>query len=754
MGSYFFNDRLCGRTKAFLDASKRRAASAAPSPRYANRVKAFHELYAGEPLRRRQALTFAYELLNEPAIIFKDSMLVGQTYQYRYEPFDLERFNEHDFSCAYVKRIEKEIPEIIKIAGLDYIGQKDGGKNWVSPVHGAPGHIGWHWDWIVESGIEGMLKRIDAAMPGADEKGRTELECMRICLKAVAGWADKHVEALEVSLESSKDDAERDDILDKIGMCKRVPRHGARNFREAVQSFHFSYMATIFENPYGGNGPGRLDYFLWPYLEKDLNSSVETLDSARELVDELFIRFHERLRWGADGHVETIVVGGSHPDGSCAANPLTKIMVESIMSLKELTHPSVYIRIPADPPEWLLDLSACYLLHGGNRAQILNDRTIVRAITRDGHIPAADANMYMCGGCMEISPFAMNGDLLFTGFFNVGKVLEYVLTGGRCLITGKKVFEHLPKDLLTYSSFEELYGAFVAELDRILTLTFRRLDIYCEESAKFRQLFLVSSQVDDCIRKGRIINDGGARYEDYGSTPLGIPNAADSLTAVRKAVFEEKFIGGAALLAALESNFADNELLRKRLAALPKYGQGIREADEMMARLTADICGIYEKFTNRLGGKVKPMIMTFMMAAPTGAAIGASPDGRLSGTPIAQGITPQSSAMDRGITTAMLSAGKVPVERFSGGASHIWDINPEHVSHDVARSMLDAFFKTGGQMFQGNVTDVGRLKEAQKRPEEHPALTVRVGGFSATFVTLGKEVQDELIGRRRHDVAM
>jgi formate C-acetyltransferase len=344
----------------------------------------------------------------------------------------------------------------------------------------------------------------------------------------------------------------------------------------------------------------------------------------------------------------------------------------------------------------------------------------------------------------------MNGDLLFTGFFNVGKILEYVLTGGVCLMSGKKVLPHLETDLSGYRSFEEFYKAFVSELDRILTLTFKRLEIYGAESARFRQLFLVSSQVDDCIGKGRVINDGGARYEDYGSTPLGIPNGADSLSAIREAVFNEKFVTASALLDALKSNFEGQEPLRRRLVSLPKYGQGDKQSDAMMAMLTADICDIYEKYTNRLGGKVKPMIMTFMMAAPTGAAMGASPDGRFAGTPIAQGITPQSSAMTKGVTTAMLSANSVPIERFSGGASHIWDIDPSFAKFDVVRNLLDVFFKTGGQMFQGNVTDVEKLIDAQKNPEDHAGMTVRIGGFSAVFVNVGKEIQDEVITRRRH----
>ncbi len=744
-----FDFSLSETSRNFLQTAKERALNAQPTPRMVNRTRAFFELYHTEPIRKRKALTFAYELVNEPALIFKDCLLCGQIYHFPHQPWDKEIWHDYDLGHTHAKRIEAELPEIIILADADHNGQMNGGKYQVSPIHGAPGHIGWHWDWIVKDGIKSLFKRIAIARPDADDKGKVELECMHIALQSVLDWNERHVEVLHRQLLTASE-LEKVDIQQKIDILNRVPRQGARNFREAIQAFHISYLATIFENPHGGNGPGRLDYFLWPYLEKDLVSGVETIASARELIDELFIRFHERLGWTADGWVETIVVAGSNPDGSCAANPLSQIMVESIMALKEITHPSLYIRIPENAPEWLLDLATAYLLHGGNRAQILNDKAIVAAITRDGHIPAEDARMYMCGGCMEISPFAMNGDLLFTGFFNTAKVFEYVLTGGICLPTGRKVLPHLGNDLSGYSSFEAFYEAFIAELARILTLTFERLEIYSEESVKWRQLFLISSQVDDCIKKARVINDGGARYEDYGSTPLGITNCADSLSAICEAVFQQKFVTAAALLDALKHDFQGQESLRLKLAALPKYGQGNKAADTMMARLTADICAIYDRYENRHGAKMKPMIMTFMMAAPQGAALGASPDGRRAGTPIAQGITPQSCAMTQGITTAMMSASSIPVDHFAGGASHIWDIDPSYANDEVVKNLLNVFFKNGGQMFQGNVTDVNQLKEAQKTPENYGGLTVRVGGFSSVFVRLGKDYQDELIARRRH----
>jgi pyruvate-formate lyase len=542
---------------------------------------------------------------------------------------------------------------------------------------------------------------------------------------------------------------ERARLERQLEICRRVPRQGARTFREAAQAFHITYLATIYENPHGGNGPGRLDYFLWPYLERDLAASRETLASARELVDELFIRFHERLGFEADGWVETIVVGGCDPEGRPSISPLSQIMVESIGALR-ISHPSVYIRMPEGAPEEWREVAAQDLRTGGNRAQVVSDTAVVRAMTRGGELSVQDARMYMCGGCMEISPHGMNSDLLFAGFFNTPKVLELTLNGGCCLRTGRRLLPAWPRTLEDFATFDEFFAAFAGELRTILRLTFRCMEIAGEEYARLRPRFLVSSQVEDCLARGRGLHAGGARYEDFGSTPLGIPNLADSLYAIEQAVFVERFVTAGEMLAALRSDFAGREALRARLLALPKFGQRHAGADAMANRAVGVVCDAYDGYRNRHGRRVKPMIMTFMMAPVAGRALGATPDGRRAGEPIAQGLTPQSGAMTQGLTSAMLSANSLDLARFSGGAASMWDLASEFATQDNVRALLQAFLATGGQMFQGNMTDIAELERARREPERHRDLMVRIGGYSGRFVACAPELQDEIIRRRRH----
>lgn len=360
--------------------------------------------------------------------------------------------------------------------------------------------------------------------------------------------------------------------------------------------------------------------------------------------------------------------------------------------------------------------------------------------------------MYMCGGCMELSPQGMNCDLLFTGFFNVPKILELTLNGGICLNTGCRMLSGYRRTLEEFDSFEELYGAFLGNLKTTLGFTFCCMDLFSEEAARLRPAFLLSAQVSDCIERARNLNDGGARYNDYGSTPIGLPDAADSLYALKHAVFENGIAGKAGLLAALQSNFASDELLRLRLLELPKFGQGDPEADGMAARLFRDVCAIYDGFSNRFGGKVKPMLMSFVFSPIAGNALGASANGHKAGVPVAQGMTPHSSSMTRGIGTAMQSANRLDLGAAPGGVASMWDLSGGLTRLDVLQGLLRSFIATGGQIFQGNTTSVEELRAARRDPESYRHLIVRVGGFSAKFTALDPQLQDEIINRHRHCV--
>jgi pyruvate-formate lyase len=723
---------LSDRMRRFRDASRARADAAPRSPKRRHMSDAFFDPYARRPYWERYARSLAHALEQEPVYLFDDERLVGMTYQTW--PGPPEPDEELDllwapYSPAVQMRLrqEQEIEPYLRVGG-------------------APGHIGWRWDEVLELGIEGHMADLRERLARAhDDKSKRLYRGAIILWRSVLSWNERHVQALRTRAEVAQGQ-ERKRMEQLIALCSRVPRYPATTFHEAVQSYYLQYLAVMYENPYGGNGPGRLDYFLWPYLQHDLQRGLTTLEQARELLDELFIRFEERLHH-ADGWVESVVVGGVHPDGTTAVNPLSYLMIQSIAGLNQ-THPAVYTRISHDSPEEFVDLNVQYLLHGQNRAQIYNDESCLKAITGAG-VAWDDAVHYMAGGCMEISPQGTTCDSNFSCTHNVAKTLELVLNGGIDMRTGERRIS-LTSTLEDYVDFEPLYAAFEAELVREYREMTRALDIASECYARYRPCYLLSSLTLDCLERGHEQQDGGARYHDYGFAPLAITTAADSLSAICRAVYQLRWVSAAEMLAALRADFVGHEPLRSQLGSLPRFGVEDSLSDSMCDRVLQSVGAAAAQQRTRYGGRLKPMIFNFVWTPSASRELAARGDGSPAGTMIGHGMTPHSRAMTRGITAAMNSSLSLDYGSICGGATTMWDVDEQWVNVDLMKALLKAFLAGGGMIFQGNTTSVAQLEDAYAHPERYPNLIVRVGGFSARFATLGRDVQQEIIVRRRH----
>ena len=686
---------------------------------------AARNLYSHLPKWEKIARSFAHAIVNQKIDIEPTDRIIGRVY-YAHERSAVNPDPDFDFNSRHIRRTEEADPDYAELTRYQLA------------VWGSPGHIAWDWNTILTSGTEGIRETCRAGLEryAGDESREEFYRCVMILLDALDTWSEMHAARLDGM-----------GMHEEAEICRRVPKYPARNFREAVQSWFFQHIVVMKENPYGGNSPGRLDYFLWPYLERDLAEGRCTPDDARELIEELFFRIDERL-YHVDIWVESVVVGGSHPDGTSAVNPLTHIMIEAFMKY-DITHPHVYARIPKDAPADYLRLCADYVKNGRNRAQLLNDDGIRKALVKNG-VTCEDSADYFCGGCMEIGVQGKTSDLLFTGFISIPMLLELCVTGGHCITRNTDLTGFRPAPLTDFDSFESFYRHFISQAESLLKRNLAYLDGLSAYLADTRPSFLISSMVDDCLEKGKNMHDGGTKYHDYGFSLVGIPNTADSLYAIRRAVFEDRFCTADELICALKADFVGYETLRSRLLALPKYGQENPDADAMAARLTEDLGNICRNTKNRFGGCGKMVVLTFIWAPTVGNLLGATPDGRKTGTTVAHAVTPQNMAMTEGITSAMNSCTSLPFEQFSGGASTMWDLDPAWASEEVIQALFTGFFTSGGHMFQGNITDVETLLKAQQNPDEYPGLIVRVGGYSARFTRLSKELQNEIITRVRH----
>lgn len=732
------------RLQQYREQAYARGAGERKSPKEVNWTKAFFELYADLPLAERQARSFAYALEHEPVYIHPLERLAGQIYQAcpgagaidLHGSRDDSRWDDYAVFPVARRRTSILLPENDLYARYFCDGA-------------APGHVCWDFGRMLKWGARGLIEQCTEASARTDDpKAQEFYACVKIALSALINWVRLHERKLREEAEEEADPVRKHELIEIADVCARVPDRPAATFRETVQSFLFQHLAVMFENPFGGNGPGRLDYYLWPYLEADLRADRIPLAAAKELITELFIKLHERIA-PADGWVEAVPIGGRKPDGSSAINPLSYIILEVIAELKQ-THPAVYVRLHRDAPEDFVDLSVQYILKSENRAQIYGDDAVIAALHADG-VQIEDARHWTAGGCMEVSPQGCNGDLLFAFAHNVARTLELVLNGGCLLQTGERAISH-QSTLAEYETFDEFYQDFVAELRRELTILLRRLDIYLECYATYRPSFLLSSMSHDCLERGRTINEGGARYPDYGGSGVGIPNVGDSLYAVKRAVFDERQCTGEELLDALRADFVGHERLHAYLRGLPKYGSDCRDADDMVDRVLRTFTDVLKAHRNPYGGHCRPIILGFVWVVQHGLQVGAMPDGRRSGRPLAHGLSPQSGAATNGITAAIRSATRLSLHEVGGGGAMMWDLDSAWARPEVVKPLLKTFIDRGGHIFQGNVTPVERLIEAQKHPEEHRDLMVRVGGYSALFGSLSRETQDEIIHRHRYSI--
>ncbi len=683
-------------------------------------------IYKDLPIWEKQARAMAYAILNQEVYVEPYDKIIGRVY-YQNEIKVEAHDPDFDFNQQPRANAEKNDPEYAELCRYQLA------------TYGSPGHIAWDWNSLLRRGTEGLRERCYTGLQrhSGDEEAEHFYNGVLIILEALEGWNDKHVEKL---IEMGK--------TEEAEICKRVPRYPARSFREALQSFFMQFIIVMKENPYGGNSPGRLDYYLWPYLEADLKKGIITLEEAEELCEEMFIRIDERLYY-RDTWVESVVLGGCNPNGTSAVNPLTYIMIRAFMK-HDITHPHIYCRVPSDPPEEYVKLLADYVINGKNRAQLLGDESIINALVKNG-VSETDAADYYCGGCMEVGVQGRTSDFLFTGYQNIAKMLELSMTGGYCL-TGKRYLDYLkPTPITEFCTYEDFYASFIGEVEKMLVRNLQYQDMLSAHVEKKRPAYLISAMIDDCLARGRNMHGGGARYHDYGSAIVAVPNAADALTAIKIAVYDEKICTAGELLEALKANFEGYEALHAKLLALPKYGQENELADSICAQLCVDLNRIYSSYVNRFGGNGKLVMLTFVWAPPAGAILGATPDGRKAGVPIAHSMTPQSMAMTKGITAAINSCTSLPFELFNGGASTMWDLDTNLAKSEIVSSLFMTFFEQGGQIFQGNMTDVEELKKALESPDQYKHLIVRVGGYSARFVTLHRTLQEEIINRMRHN---
>jgi len=552
--------------------------------------------------------------------------------------------------------------------------------------------------------------------------------------------------------------------------CRRVPASPPRTFQEAVQAAYFIHLITQIESNGHSFSLGRFDQYVYPYYRADLEAGRISREQALELLELLWLKLfsiikvrpwdHTRFGIGYPTY-QNVTIGGQTENGQDATNEISYMVLETIRNTR-LTQPNVSARIHSSTADRFLLECAKTIKLGFGMPAMKNDEIIIPALLEKGVSPA-DAYNYAIVGCIEVAvPGKWGYRVTGMSFLNILKVLEISLNNG---IDPKTSLQLLPGhgDLTGFNSFEELYQTFYEQFMYYIRTSFRLdavADICLEEMVPDA---FCSALVDDCLPRGLTIKEGGARYDVVSGLQSGVTNVANALMALKTLVFEEQRLTAAELMAALAANFENEggELVRQRLLRAPKYGNDKDEVDELAVRVMKDYQREMVKYRNSrygrgpIGGGYAGSTSNISANVPLGSKIGATPDGRKAGEPIAEGISAVHGTDSQGPTAIMRSVSKLPTIQMLAQLLNL-RLTPGTLADETGLKRLVTLLKGFRNLkvwhVQFNTVDTETLLAAQQNPEQYRDLVVRVAGYSALFVSLDKATQDDIIRRTVHEL--
>jgi len=625
------------------------------------------------------------------------------------------------------------------------------------------GHISVDYAKVLAKGLDGVIAEAEAALAALDMTNPqhaakiTFLNAVCIANRAVIAFARRFADLAAGLAEKEGNAIRQAELLEIARICAKVPAKPAETFAEALQSFWFIQLVLQLESNGHSISPMRFDQYLFPYLLADKAISTE---KAQELLDLLFIKFNEINKVRDEGSTkafggypmfQNLIVGGVDRQGEDATNPLSYMCLQATANTR-LYQPSISIRVHSETPRALYEKAAEVTRLGLGMPAYYNDRFIIPALLSRG-LTREDARDYGIIGCVEPQVGGKTEGWHDAAFFNIAKVLELTLNNGVDPLSGARLGPETG-DLTTFATYDDLMAAYRAQMAydvRLLVISDNAVDTAHGQRAP---LPFLSSLVDDCIAKGKSLQEGGAHYNFTGPQGVGVANVADSLAAIRKLVYEDKAVSLADLKQALATDFAgvEGETLRQMLLnRAPKYGNDEPYADEIAHEGALIYCKEVEKYTNPRGGTFQPGLYPVSANVPLGAVVGATPDGRKAGAPLADGVSPVSGMDHSGPTASVKSVTKLDHVIASNGTLLNMKFHPNALKDEQGVANLiavtETLFNGGGTHIQYNVISKETLTDAQDHPDSYRGLVVRVAGYSAFFTSLDRSIQDDIISR-------
>lgn len=618
---------------------------------------------------------------------------------------------------------------------------------------------------VLDRGLNRIIRDAEAELrqvryfSAGDIKKTIFLKSVIICLSAVVRIAGRYGD-LAASMAVSEKDPIRKKELEEIAVaCRRVPGEPARNFREAMQSFWFTWLMIL-----GGATPGgRFDQFMYPFYREDIASGRIDDAAVLELLECLRIKVMQynfvgggklqREKWSGMARWHNWVIGGVTRDGEDASNPLSYLILEAAMDCPS-PHHTITLRVHEGTPEKLMAKALEVVKLGMGMPAFVGDPSYIGYLTGQG-VPLEDARDYALSGCLDVNlPGKSRTSAI--GMFIVPRVFEIFMNNGYDTRTETQLGP-ITGTMDSLATFEDFMAAFKEQLAHFMSLAAEEHNILLRAHTDLFPDAFHSALMDGAIQVGRDVLDRTMPFENGSVLNLvGMINVADSMAAVKKLVYDERKITLPELKAALDGDWQGETFaaIRKLCLAAPKYGNGDPYVDTIARELYKFWAETASTFKTAWGGTVKPTGISITAHAPGGAMTCATPDGRCAGQTLADGTLSPAQGMDvNGPTAVFRSAMTVDQIPFQATLLNM-KFDPSALKTETDRQKLSmlirTYFSQGGKHVQFNVVNREMLLEGQKAPEKHRDLIVRVAGYSAYFVGLGKPVQDEIICRTEY----
>ncbi len=612
---------------------------------------------------------------------------------------------------------------------------------------------------------------------GEYEKKKDFYEAMILELEAASHYVRRFVPlALEKSIKE-RDPQRKTELLQIAENCRQIAKGPANTMWQAIQLWHFATTITLIESNGHSVSYGRMDQWLYPYYERDMENHEISKDFAQELLECAYVkmgnpsklkdRMTVRVRNGRGWGGESLTIGGVDRDGNDATNDLTYMMLEASVHTR-MMNPWVCVRMHKDTPRELRVKAVECIRAGYGHPKLFNDEAAIAAMRRKG-MSLEEARDYEVVGCVEPDLAGREYGLHDAAYMNIAKVLELSLNGGRCVGCGSSCPRYAQcagagqtlgpdtGNLADFRSMDEVLESFDKQMSYWTGLMCDNINLIEQVHKELKPLPYASAFFEGCMRQGKDLGDGGADYNFTGPQASGIGTCADALTAIKQLVFDEKKYTGKELLQAMEDNWEGHEVLYALVngSKVHHYGNDDDYADDLFKEVFNCYCRNVSGRKNPRGGTFCPGVYTVNANVGLGMDLAASLDGRKAGEPLSDNMGPVHTEMAShdisGPTAIANSVSKADHSLATNGTLLNWKFPPECVAGVEGRenlvSFIDTYFSKKAMHCQFNIMSSDMMRAAMEKPEDYKDMLVRVAGYSAYFVELGKPLQMDLIHR-------